>query len=138
MSHYNPHLLPKVRSRVLLDAIGRMPCTLRIASFVPGLSCSARDTVIPAHIASIGKSMGSKVTDFPMVVASCMCCHDLLDTRSQHGHWLMEKYPAAMLQRVICAIAETSSILVAIGIVEIKGAEIIKGKLPAGFEGEQV
>lgn len=137
MSHYNPYLLPKVRSRVMLDAIGRMPCTLRIASFVPGLTCSARETVIPAHIASIGKSMGSKVTD-SMVVASCMCCHDLLDGRDKRGLILLEKYPAAVLQRVICAIAETQSILIGIGVMQIKGAEHIKGKLPAGFEGEQV
>lgn len=137
MSHYNPHLLPKVRSDIMLRAIGRMPCTLRIASFVPGLTCSHRDTVIPAHIASIGKSMGSKVTD-SMVVASCLCCHDLLDQRDKRGIMLMEKYPSAVLQRVICAIAETQSILVAIGVIKIKGAEHIKGKLPVGFEGEQV
>lgn len=104
----NPHLLPKVRSRTLLNSVALMPCALRISSMIPGHRCAGQDTVVPAHIPTIGKGMSTKVSDL-FVAAACLHCHDLIDGRDNRWWWLMENYPAAVLQRMLDGMAETQS-----------------------------
>lgn len=126
MTILNPQLLPKLRSDPLLAAIRGMPCALRISSFIPGYRCSHVDTVVPCHVRTIGKGMGTKVADL-FVVAGCEHCHSLLDGRDARWHYLTEKYPAAVLQRVIEGLCETQTRLWMAGIITVAGAVEIKG-----------
>lgn len=121
MTGYNPELLPKVHSRVLLDAIAGMPCTLRISSFVPGHSCAPKDTVVPCHMPTIGKGMGTKVSDL-FVAAGCFNCHNLIDGRDKRWHDIMRDHPVAVYQRILRGFSETLAMLVDAGIIRIKGA----------------
>lgn len=129
MNLYNPERLPKIRSRKLLDEIRHMPCTLRIASFIPSHRCSPDDTVVPCHVQTIGKGMGTKVSDL-FVVAGCMACHDLLDGRDKRWTWLMEHYPAAVMHRVVRAMCETQTMLMQAGILTVKGSSPVDGNFP--------
>lgn len=119
---YNPDLLPKVRSRKLLDAVRGMPCTLRIAGFA-GKSCSAIETVVPCHVPTIGKGMGTKVSDL-FVAAGCFTCHDLLDRRDIKGHEAMQRYPAAVLERILRGMCETQAMLIEKGIITVLNDEV--------------
>lgn len=121
----NPHLLPKVRSRKLLDACADMPCCLRIASFYPGHTCAAQGTVVGAHVPTIGKGVSTKVSDL-FVVAACLHCHDMLDGRDMR-RWahVNERYPAAVMQRILDGMAETQSRWVQMGLIQVEGGRII-------------
>lgn len=123
----NPALLPKIRSRSLLDAVRDMPCTLRIASFLPGGACSHQTTVVPCHLdRTIGKGMGAKVSDL-FVAAGCFACHNLLDGRDRAGaDYLMQNYPTAVMERCLRGLCETQSRWVEMGMIEVKGGEIVK------------
>jgi hypothetical protein len=122
----NPSLLPKIRSRSLLDTIKEMPCTLRIASFVPGGACASQATVVPCHVKGHGKSNASKVSDLH-VVAACIHCHDIMDWRDKKGaEYIADRYAAALAWQVVNAICETQSRWVAMGMIDVKGAEIVK------------
>lgn len=106
---HNPAMLPKVRSRKLLDAVRFMPCALRVSSFYPGHRCSGQDTVVPCHIPTIGKGMSTKVSDL-FVAAGCMHCHDIIDGRDRKRADFIEKnYPAAFASRLLHGMAETQS-----------------------------
>jgi hypothetical protein len=132
---YRPHMLPKVRSEALMNAIGgkfaghhmRAPmfCTMRIAGLV-GLQCADRSTVVGCHSGSLGKGMSTKVSDLS-AVAGCMVCHGLWDRvltgwKSLH---LDPELKALMYQRVLTATHETQAMLVATSIIKVKGATII-------------
>lgn len=122
----NPSLLPKVRSRSLLDTVRDMPCTLRIAGFVPGGACSPQSTVVPCHVKSAGKSMASKSSDLH-VVAACHACHEIMDWRDKKGaDYIADRYAAALAWQVVNAIYETQHRWVAMGMIDVKGAEIVK------------
>lgn len=111
----NPHLLPKVRSPALMQAMSQMPCCLRITSFIPGRRCSGQDTVVGAHLPTIGKGMGSKVTDLA-VVAACHSCHDLIDGRDSAGRdFIMTTYPTAVVTRMLDGLVETHARLIGLG-----------------------
>jgi hypothetical protein len=115
MTIQNPHLLPKVRSPELMRLVGTFPCTLRIASFIPGRKCSGSDTVVGCHLPTIGKGVATKVTDLA-VVAGCLTCHDIIDGRDIAGRaYLMQNYPAAVQARMTDALVETHARLVAAG-----------------------
>ena len=117
MNVANPHCLPKVRSPDLMRHIGTMPCTLRIASFIPGRKCSHQSTVVGCHLPTIGKGVATKVTDLA-VVAGCQACHDLLDGRDRSGtDYLMARYPAAVQARMTDALVETHARLILAGYV---------------------
>ena len=125
MSIQNPHMLPKVRSPELMRLVGTMPCTLRIASFLPGGKCSPQDTVVGCHLPTIGKGIATKVTDLA-VVAGCHACHDLVDGRDMSGRaYLMSHYPAAVQARMTDALVETHARLIAAGYVWGEDWEII-------------
>lgn len=123
----NPALLPKIRSRSLLDAVRDMPCTLRIASFIPGGQCAHQSTVVPCHLdGTIGKGMGTKVTDLA-VAAGCHACHAIISGVDRKAvDYLTEKYPAAVMQRMLSGLIETQARWVAMEMIEVKGAEVVK------------
>lgn len=117
----NPHLLPKVRSRTLMNAISGMPCSLRVASFVPGGKCSDPSTVVGCHISTIGKGMGTKVSDL-FVAAGCFNCHNIIDGRDRAGaDFIREKYPTAFVERLMRGHHETLSRLYGMGIITVAG-----------------
>lgn len=119
------NLLPKIRSRHLLAATQLMPCCLRISSFAPGHRCSPQDTVVPAHVPTIGKGMGTKVSDL-FVVAACHHCHDILDGRDmKRRDFVMANYPAAVTQRILDGMAETQARWVSMGLIQIDGMEVV-------------
>lgn len=121
----NPMLLPKIRSDAIMDAMQHMPCALRISSFIPGRKCSGQDTVIGAHLPTIGKGMSTKVTDLA-VVACCFNCHELLDGRDRKGaDWLVANFPTAVATRMTDALVETQARLVGMGIITVEGGEVI-------------
>lgn len=114
---FNPAMLPKVRSRKLLDAVRYMPCALRVSSFFPGHRCSRQDTVVPCHIPTIGKGMGTKVSDL-FVAAGCMHCHDIIDGRDRARRDFIDKsYPTAFALRLLDGMAETQSRWVQMGLL---------------------
>jgi hypothetical protein len=123
----NPMLLPKIRSRVLLSACADMPCTLRVASLVPFGACSHQETVVGCHLdRTIGKSMGSKVSDL-FVAAGCHACHAIIDGRDRAAvDWITKNAPTAMMERMLKGLAETQARWVAMGLIEVKGGEIVK------------
>ncbi len=117
----NPAMLPKVRSERLRQEIKQMPCALRIASFA-GLPCSGQDTVVGAHLPVFGKGMSTKVSDL-YVVAACHACHDMLDSRRFTE--IRHRYPTAITERMMLAMAETQGRWLLAGLIEIPGAELI-------------
>lgn len=120
----NPNMLPKVRSRTLLDACRHMPCTLRVASFV-GQSCAPRDTVVGCHLPTIGKGVGTKVSDL-FVAAGCARCHDLVDGRDKRlTETIASNYPGAFMEQMMRANHETISRWVAMGLITVEGGEIL-------------
>lgn len=119
------HVLPKVRSRKLLDACAIMPCTLRLAGF-GGMQCAPQDTVVGCHLDGIGgKGTGTKVSDL-FVAAGCRVCHDLIDRRDPRGMKLAELYPGAWAHQIHRAHCETMSYWIQDGLIQIEGAEIIR------------
>lgn len=122
----NPALLPKVRCGALLGAVRHMPCALRIASFVPGGRCADPATVVPCHIdRSIGKGMGTKVSDL-FVAAGCIHCHDILDGRDRAGRdYILQHYPTALMERVLKGLCETQARWIGMGLLHADGMEVI-------------
>lgn len=120
----NPHMLPKVRSRDLLDAIRGMPCEARVSSLFPGHKCASFATVIPAHVGNIGKGMSTKVSDLH-VCAACFNCHNLIDRVDARWEWIADNCPTAFMERVMLGTFATQSRLVLLGIIEVRGAELI-------------
>lgn len=124
MSDYRPHMLPKVRSERIMESMSGLPCTLRIASFVPGRRCYGPSTTVGCHLPVVGKGAGTKVTDMA-VAAGCMACHDILDGRDAEAQaFIAEHYPAAMMQRMLNALVETHAILIDMGVIHIPNARI--------------
>jgi len=123
----NPHLLPKVRSRALLQAVRNMPCTLRVSTFYPGHLCSSQDTVVPCHLdRTIGKGIGTKVSDL-FVAAGCDHCHAIIDGRDiQRMQYIIDKYPSAYAGRLLQGLAETQSRWVDMGILTGDDWEVVK------------
>jgi hypothetical protein len=116
-------LLPKVRSPAIMSAMQHMPCSLRIGTFL-GLPCARQETNVGCHLPVIGKGMGTKVSDL-FVVCGCRICHDLMDARDKRGIHLREAYPAAYVDRLLQALVETQSRLVAMGIIVVTEGEIV-------------
>ena len=120
----NPNMLPKVRSRTLLDACAFMPCELRIASFV-GMRCAPQDTVVGCHLPTIGKGVSTKVSDL-FVAAGCQICHDILDGRQKRIlETISANYPAALAEQIMRANHATISRWVGMGLITVEGGEIV-------------
>lgn len=116
----NPHMLPKVRSETLMRAMAGYPCSLRVSSFYPGHACSPQATVVGCHVGGLGKGTGTKVTDMA-VAAGCANCHAIVDRVDRRYDWIMEKYPAAFMERVLLGLIETHARLCADGIINVEG-----------------
>lgn len=121
----NPELLPKLRSRALLDECRHMPCTLRIAGFA-GLLCSPASTVVGCHLPTIGKGTATKVSDL-YVAAGCQTCHDILDHRGMKSvrEKIADQYPAAFMERLMRAHHETMAYWLAADLIQVKGARVL-------------
>lgn len=119
----NPHMLPKVRSRTLLDACSLMPCTLRIRSFL-GLPCTSQETVVGCHLPTIGKGVATKVSDL-FVAAGCSGCHDLVDGRDKRMEMIEDRYPAALAEQLMRANHETIARWTAMGLIHVEGGELV-------------
>jgi hypothetical protein len=121
----NPMLLPKIRSRALLDACRHMPCTLRVSSFVPQWQCAHQVTVVPCHIPTIGKGMGTKVSDL-FVAAGCIHCHDIVDRRDiKAWTYITQHYPTAYADRILHGMCETQSRWIGMGLLTVEGMELV-------------
>lgn len=123
---YRPHLLPKVRSEAIMEGACGMPCTLRIASFVPGLKCSGPETTVGAHTpCGWGKGTSTKVTDMAVVYA-CDVCHAI-----ESGAWIKERdylwqnHGSMVLQRYLSALTETHALMIQQGVIVIPDAEFV-------------
>lgn len=124
MLDLKPHMMPKVRSPLIMATAAGIPCTIRIASFIPGLRCEHPSTTVACHLPVGGKGMSTKETDLA-VAFGCAHCHALLDGHNAAGHaYLMEHHPAAVMQQLLRAHVMTMTILVEEGIISIKDAEI--------------
>lgn len=119
----NPHMLPKVRSRALLDATSEMPCSLRIASFIPGYSCAPQSTVVPCHLPIFGKGMSTKVSDL-LVAAGCLNCHRLLDRVDKRIIEIEEHHGVELQKQLMRAWAETLTRWLDMGLIVITGGEL--------------
>ena len=125
MSVHQPHLLPKVRSDQIMASASGRPCTLRIASFLAGRRCRGPETTVLAHLPVWGKGMSTKVTDLAGAY-SCSTCHDLIDGRDASGHaYLMENFEAAVVGRMLHGLTETHALMLADGVIQIPGAELV-------------
>ena len=124
MFDHRPHLLPKVRSDLLMSVMSHYPCTVRIASFAPGHTCSAQSTVVGAHLPVIGKGVATKVTDLA-VVACCAACHDMLDGRDPRGAQVAALYPALYHMRLLNALVETHAMLVRDGVIVVPDGRLV-------------
>ena len=126
MTALSPFMLPKVRSEPLMSEMRNFPfCTLRIASLIPGRQCSGNDTLVGCHLPTIGKGVNTKVTDLS-VACGCGVCHDIIDGRDRKSFdYLMDRYPAVVLERMLKGLVETHSILFANGIISVKGGKIV-------------
>lgn len=122
---YNPHMLPKVRSKAIMAAAEGAPCTLRIASFLNGGRCAGNETTVACHLPIWGKGTSTKVTDMA-VAFGCSTCHAILDGVDREAlRVLEEKHSAAVLQRMLHALTETHALLIAADVIQIPDAEII-------------
>ena len=124
MIDHRPHLLPKVRSDLIMSSMRHYPCTLRIASFIPGHQCAHQSTVVGVHLPVLGKGMSTKGTDLA-VVAGCKHCHDLVDGVDKRIHWLAENYPAAYHMRLLQALVETQAMLTRDNVLDVLDGELI-------------
>jgi len=119
-----PMLLPKLRSRRLLDEIARMPfCTLRVAGLA-GQRCAPTATHVAAHIATYGKGMSTKTSDLAAVCA-CATCHDLLDRRAGRWQALYAEHEAEVWRRIARALTETHGWLAGRGLLTVPGGKIL-------------
>ncbi|UWQ30212.1 nuclease domain-containing protein [Leisingera sp. M523] len=122
---HSPHMLPKVRSGAIMEAAKGSPCTLRIASFIPGRSCTSRETSVGCHLPIWGKGVSTKVTDMA-VAFGCSNCHAIIDGVDREAlRYLEEKFGAAMTTRMLHGLTETHSLLISKGVIEIPGATFI-------------
>lgn len=122
---YQPHMLPKLRSDQIMAAAAGSPCTLRIASFLPGLQCAGRETTVACHLPiGWGKGVSTKVTDMATAFG-CRVCHDILDGRNiKAREYLMENHAAVLMQRYLSALTETHALLIAEGIIVVPDAKM--------------
>lgn len=126
MSNYNPHMMTKVKSTHIMAAAKGKPCTLRIASFYPGHTCSGDETTVGCHLSIGGKGTSTKETDLA-VSFGCKACHDILDGVDWgRTEYIQEKYPMAFMGRVLASLVETQALLVEDGLIVVPGAKIIQ------------
>lgn len=127
MSHYRPHMMPKVRSKKIMSSAKGKPCTIRIASMIPGHACSSDETVNLCHLDKAGgKGMSTKVSHMAGVYG-CQHCDDITSgVDGKRLQFIQEKYPAVLGQRIYSALVETHALMIEEGIIVIPDGEIIR------------
>lgn len=124
MTILNPHTLPKVRSEWLMGSARSFPaCTLKLGSFV-GVRCAGNDTLVMCHLPTIGKGMSTKVSDL-FVACGCATCHSILDGVHEASRLIRDRYPTALAEQIMRANHETQSRWVQMGLLEVKGMEVV-------------
>jgi hypothetical protein len=119
------HFLPKVRSAQIMASANGQPCSVRIASFIPGGKCSGPETTIGAHLPVFGKGVSSKVTDLA-VAYCCFRCHQLIDRVDKVGaDYIEENYPAASTMRMLNGLVETHARLIEQEILIVRDGVIV-------------
>lgn len=119
------YLLPKVRSQTMRDSANGQQCSIRIASFIPGRRCSGQDTSVFCHIPNFTKGMSTKGTDMAAEYG-CYACHDIIDGRDPKAwKYLMENYPAAVLDRMLNGLVETHCRMIEQGIIVVPDGELV-------------
>lgn len=113
----NPALLPKVRSKALMDFANGQPCSLRL----PGICCHDPETSVHGHLPGIGKSNRSKVSDIHGAIV-CWRCHQVIDTFSHRNFGLTD---AMVLDAMLRGHAETQARWIGAGLLVVPGGEII-------------
>jgi hypothetical protein len=103
----------KARSRAVLDFARGQECTIRI----PGAGPHDRETVVACHLPGHGKGTGSKVSDIH-IAFGCFECHAICDGRLKPPPGVT---PAIILDAMLRGLSETQDILVAVGVITIKG-----------------
>lgn len=125
MLNYRPHMNVKMRSKSVTDHANGQPCTLRIASFIPGQQCSSPDTTVFTHFGGPTKGTSTKVSDFDGGFG-CRVCHDIIDGPDKRTRdYLFEKHPAAMENRMRLSVSETLAILYRDGIITVKDGKMV-------------
>ena len=125
VTHYNPTLLPKIRSNDLRSGVAEFRfCTLRIASFF-GQRCASHETIVAAHLGSLGKGMSTKVSDLT-TAGACLTCHNIVDMADMRA-WdtIIREAPREVLNRIINALAETQTQHVLAGRIIIPKSTLI-------------
>jgi putative nuclease YbcO-like protein len=121
----NPHMLPKVRSDLIMASAAGEPCSLRISSFCPGHSCSGTNTTIGAHLPVFGKGFNSKVTDTAVAFA-CYNCHLILDgVDKARSDFITENYSTALMERLLNGLVETHLRLIMAGVIVISDGRMV-------------
>ena len=121
----NPNMFTKVRSKAIMASANGATCSLRIASFIPGLRCAGDDTTVGAHLPVWGKGTSTKVTDLA-VAHSCETCHRLLDNPSPRELAYIEMYCAApFMERLLHGLTETHAQLLDAGVIIVPDGELI-------------
>ena len=123
----SPAMLPKVRSKMIMDAPKNLPemgCQLRLASFL-GLPCSGRDTLVMAHNDfSPGSGMSTKNSALE-AICGCHLCHALLGRHDARGVMIRDNHPHEFYRQIIRASASTRAWLVSEGIITVKDGELV-------------
>lgn len=128
----NPHMMTKVRSEKIMASAKGMPCTTMLASMIPGRQCGTLETTVGTHLPVPGKGMSSKVTDLATSY-SCDQCHAIIDGIDRVGlKWLMDNYPAAVLQQMLNGMAWTQSMWVDRGLIIVPDGVLLNSR---GYEG---
>ncbi|WP_227511890.1 nuclease domain-containing protein [Tritonibacter mobilis] len=101
------------------------PCTLRIASFVPGRQCWGRDTTVITHLPVWGKGKSTKCTDMAGAFG-CAACHAIIDGPDKAAReYLMKNYGSAIFERMLNGLTETHALLIQRGVIIIPDAQLI-------------
>lgn len=128
---YAPHLLPKVRSKDIMDAPKlirkatgvQVNCCLRIAS-IAGKRCADPSTVVMSHNRAYGKGTSTKTSDLTVSFA-CMTCHSMIEGTDPAGDAAIEAYPHVFWDRVMRSVFETQAILVAHGFITVPDGRLV-------------
>lgn len=126
MNRYSPHMMTKVRSDPIRKFAEGQHCTLRIASFYPGYSCSSNETTVLVHYDDVGgKGTSTKVTDIGACFG-CERCHAILSgVDGKTLDYIKDNYPLALGHRIYTALVETHAMLVDEGLLVVPGGKVI-------------
>lgn len=123
--HLNPHHMTKIRSAKIMASAKGSPCTTMLVSMIPGRRCGLADTTVCSHAPVPGKGKSTKVTDLATTY-SCDQCHAIIEGVDKVGRdYLMERYPAAVLQQILNGLAWTQSMWIDSGLLIVPDGKLV-------------